>query len=218
MGPYIPITYSSLAAFARVVDGERESVQLLAYDSPTPNWLLPLWSSDPLRVQQAIQEYDRSGDSSNTEIALLTAVTALADREGTKAVLLITDAESSGAGLTPDLWRAIEEVRPRVFTFEISSGGSDYSQDMMQDYASINGGYYEMADGVGDFDAGFARASCMLRRPKGYEVEVTLGRVEPPGPGTLNVVWHRALRAPRWRSSSTRPVPWARCCPAASSA
>lgn len=188
VGPYIPITYSSLAAFARVVDGERESVQLLAYDSPTPNWLLPLWSSDPLRVQQAIQEYDRSGDSSNTEIALLTAVTALADREGTKAVLLITDAESSGAGLTPDLWRAIEEVRPRVFTFEISSGGSDYSQDMMQDYASINGGYYEMADGVGDFDAGFARASCMLRRPKGYEVEVTLGRVEPPGPGTLNVV------------------------------
>lgn len=188
VGPYIPITYSSLAEFARVVDGERESVQLLAYDSPTPEWLLPIWSSDPLRVQQAIQEYDRSADSSNTELGLLTAVKALADREGTKAVLLITDAESTGAGLTPDLWRAIEEVRPRVFTFEISSGGSNYSQDMMQDYASINGGYYEMADGVGDFDAGFARASCMLRRPKGYEVEVALGTVEPPGPGTLNVV------------------------------
>ncbi|MFA5552528.1 MAG: VWA domain-containing protein, partial [Trueperaceae bacterium] len=196
VGPYIPITYSSLAEFARVVDGEREAVQLLAYNNPTPDWLLPIWSSDPLRVQQSIQEYDRSGDSSNTEIALLTAVRALADREGTKAVLLITDAESDGDNLTPDLWRAMEEVRPRVFTFEISSGGSDYAQDMMQDYAAVNGGYYDMADGVGDFDAGFARASCMLRRPKGYEVEVAVGTVAPPGPGLLNVVLAQGAARP----------------------
>lgn len=188
VGPYTAITYSSLAEFSRAVDGEREAVQLLAYNDPGPDWLLPFWSSDPLRVQRAIQEYDRRGDSSNTEVALLTATLALADREGTKAILLITDAESGGAALTPALWRALEDVRPRVFTFEISSAGSDYAQDMMQDYAAVNGGYYDMTDGVGDFDAGFSRASCMLRRPKGYEVEVALSTVAPPGPGLLKVV------------------------------
>ena len=188
VAPYIPITYNSLAEFGRGVDGEREAVQLLAFHEPQPTWLLPYWSSDPLRVQRSIQEYDRSDNSSNTEIALITATKALADREGTRAILLITDAESNGYGLTPDLWRALEEVRPRVFTFEISSGGSDYAQDMMQDYAAVNGGYYEMADGVGDFDAGFARASCILRRPKAYEVEVAASYVAPPGPGMLSVV------------------------------
>lgn len=188
VAPYMPITYNSLAEFGRGVDGEREAVQLLAYNSPLPTWLLPYWSSDPLRVQRAIQEYDRSDDSSDTEIALLTATRALEEREGTRAVLLMTDAESGGYPLTADLWRALEEVRPRVFTFEISSGGSDTTQDMMQDYAAVNGGYYEMADGVGDFDAGFARASCILRRPKAYEVEVAASYVAPPGPGMLSVL------------------------------
>lgn len=188
VGPYIPITYNSLASFALGVDGEREAVQLLAYNDPRPDWLLPFWSSDPLRVQRAIQEYDRRGDSSNTEVALLTATQALADREGTRAILLITDAESGGHNLNPQLWRALEDVRPRVFTFEISSSGNDYAQDMMQSYAAVNGGHYETTAGVGDFDAGFARASCLLRRPKGYEVEVALGFVPPPGPGMLSVV------------------------------
>src|SRR5690606_6250897 len=126
-------------------------------------------------------------DSSNSEIALLKATQALADRDGTTAILLITDAESSGAPLSPELWEALEGVRPRVFTFEISSGGSDYSQDLMQDWAAVNAGFYELADGVSSFEAGFDRASCLMRRPKRYTVEVATAFVPPPGPGTLSV-------------------------------
>lgn len=188
VAPYRPITYSSLAGFARDVDGAREAVQLMAFNDPSPLWLLPYWSSDTERVQRAIAEFDpRRADSSNAELALLTATRALEDREGTRAVLFMTDAESGGYSLSADLWAALEAVRPRVFTFEISSAGSDYSQDLMQDWAAVNAGVYDMTDGVGGFDAGFSRASCILRRPKRYTVEVTTGHQAPPGPGTLTV-------------------------------
>ncbi|MFO7544881.1 MAG: VWA domain-containing protein [Trueperaceae bacterium] len=185
--PYQPITYASLAGFARDVNGEREAVQLLAFDDPSPKWLLPIWSTDAQRVQRSIAEFDRSSDSSNSIIALLTATKALADRDGTRAILLMTDAETGGEELLPELWRAFEQVRPRVFTFEISSAGSDYAQDLMQDWADVNAGVYDLAAGVGDFDAGFARASCVLRRPKRYRIEVTTSYQAPPGPGSLSV-------------------------------
>ena len=188
VSPYHPITYSSLASFARGVDGDREAVQLLAFDDPTPKWLLSHWSDDPERVQRAITEWDRGADSSLSEIALLTASEALRGREGTKAILFMTDAETSGYRLTPELWDSLAEVKPRVFTFEISSGGGAYPQDLMQNWANVNAGVYEMASGVGSFDAGFARASCLLRRPKRYTIEVTTAAVAPPGPGTLTVM------------------------------
>lgn len=184
---YQAITYNSLAAFATGLNGEREAAQLLAFDSPRPRWLMPYWSTDPARVQRAITEFDRDADSSNSEAALLAATVALADRDGTRAILLMTDAESDGGVLTPELWQAFDAVRPRVFTFEISSGGTDYAQDLMQDWADVNGGVYSLAAGVGEFDVGFARASCLLRRPKRYTLELTTAAAALPGPGSLVV-------------------------------
>lgn len=188
VAPYRAIIYNSLASFARDVDGEREAVQLLAFGDPDPKWLLPYWSTDTERVQRAIAEWDREAQSSSSFLALLTATEALGNREGAKAVLLITDAQTSEHHRIPQLWSALEEVRPRVFTFEVSSGGGAYQQQLMQNWASVNAGVYEMASGVGDFEAGFARASCLMRRPKRYTVAVTTATVEPPGPGTLTVL------------------------------
>ncbi len=187
VSPYQAITYNSLASFAAGVNGEREAVQLLAFDDPAPKWLLPFWSSDPQRVQRSIVEFDREADSSNSETALLTATKALEDREGTRAILLMTDAESPSQAITSDLWAAFERVRPRIFTFEISSGGSDYAQDLMQDWADVNSGIYSLAAGIGDFDAGFSRASCVLRRPKRYVLMLNTRAAPLPGPGSLSV-------------------------------
>jgi hypothetical protein len=188
VSPYTPITYASLGRFVRDVDPDRESVQLLAYDDPAPRWLLPTWSADPLRVAEALNDFDRSADSSNSYTALLAAARALEQREGVRALLLITDAETPSYDLSTELWRAFERGQPRVFTFEISSGGSNAAQDLMQDWAAVADGRYALAGDVGDFDAGFARASCLLRRPKAYRVEVTTATETPPGPGTLRVV------------------------------
>jgi len=188
VAPYTPITYAALAGFARDLDAEREFVQLLAYDDPAPKWLLPYWTADPVRATQALSTFDRAADSSNSYVALLTAVQALEQREGTRALLVITDAETPSHDLSPALWRAFERVRPRVFTFEVSSAGNALPEDLMQSWSAVADGVYDLATGVGDLDAGFARATCLLRRPKAYRVEVTTAYEAPPGPGTLRVV------------------------------
>lgn len=186
--PYEPITYAAISSFARDVDPEREFVQMLAFDDPSPQWLLPFWSGDPAAASGALVDFDRgTADSSNAENAVAVAVGALGQREGTRALLVITDHESGGYGLTSELWRSIEEVRPRIFSFEVSTAGSGVTQDRMQAYAAANGGHYAYARNVGDFDAGFRRASCHLRRPKVYTVAVAVAFQEPPGPGTLSV-------------------------------
>ena len=186
--PYEPITYAAVSSFARDVDPEREFVQMLAFDDPTPKWLLPYWSGDPTATSRSLVEFDRrTADSSNAELAVSAAVGALGQREGTRALLVITDHESGGYRLTRDLWRSIEEVGPRIFTFEVSTAGSGITQDRMQAYAAANDGHYAYARNVGDFDAGFRRASCHLRRAKAYTVAVEVAYQEPPGPGTLTV-------------------------------
>jgi hypothetical protein len=187
VAPFQSITYNSLAGFARDLDPEREFTQLLAYDSPTPIWLLPYWTADPLRVQSAINEFSRVAESSNSFEAMRVATDALGERDGTRALLLMTDAETGGFELTPRLWEALAEARPRVFTFEISSASSGWTQDLMQNWASVNNGYYSYARNVGDFDVGFRRASCHLRRAKPYTVDVATRNEAPPGPGTITV-------------------------------
>lgn len=182
------IIYSTIASFALGVDGEREAVQLLAFNEPSPRWLLPLWSTVPERVQRAITDFDRNADSSNAYLHLLAAGNALRGRPGTKALLFITDAETGGYDLLPATWRALEESNTRVFTFEVSSSSNALPQDLMQDWAAANSGAYLAAASVGDVDAGFARVTCALRRPKGYGVEVQTAFVAPPGPGSVSVL------------------------------
>ncbi len=188
MGPYIDIIYNALARFTRDLDPEREFVQLGVFDIPDITWLLPYWTADPLRAQRALTEYDRSASSSSAFPALLAASEALGDRTGVRAIQLITDAETGGQDAEEAMWRSFDGVRPRVFTFEVSSAGSDAAQDLMQEWAYAAGGDYRLATSVGDLDAGFARTACLLRRPKPYRVEVTTGYEAPPGPGTLRVV------------------------------
>jgi hypothetical protein len=189
MGPYIGVTYTALARFTQDLDPAREFVQLGVFADNAPiRWLLPYWSADAARAQRALTEYPRTDGSSDAFPALLAASDALGDRDGVRAILLITDAETGGQGAEEAMWRSFDAVRPRVFTFEVSSAGNDEPQDLMQSWAYAAGGDYRLATGVGDLDAGFARAACLLRRPKAYRVEVTTAYEAPPGPGTLRVV------------------------------
>ena len=189
MGPYLDIIYQTVTGFVQQVQPGREAAQLLAFEEDTEGkFLLPDWSDDPLELLTALNNYPRSAGSSNAEANLLASTRLLAEREGTRAIMFMTDAESPGADLTPLLWTELERVRPRIFTFETSSAGSTYTQDLMQSWASVAGGFYDYARGVGDFEAGFDRATCHLRRPAAYRLEVSTEYREPPGPGLLSVV------------------------------
>lgn len=169
----LPVIYQALAGFAQSISPGVEEVNLMPFDSP---FLLRTWSSNPMRVWQAVNDDPRDTSSSSGEYALLMAAEALADRPGKKAVILLTDgAVPREAGL----WETLLAVKPQVFSSEITAAGDlvpypRYEQQLMQDYASVNGGFYEHVLHQGDFDVTFRRAAAWLRRPSHYTVSVEL--------------------------------------------
>ena len=187
MGPYIDVTMQTVFGFARDVDPERELVQLQVF-ARQPYFLLDEWSGRPIEVLRSVLDYPRDEGSSDAEGNLAFVVQQLAQREGTRAVFFVTDAESSpGPSNVTPLWEAFLEAPAKVFAFETSSSGSDDTQDRMQTYADVAGGFYDYSRTLGDLDVSFARASCLLRQPKAVRVMLRLETRDPPGPGALVV-------------------------------
>ncbi|MEM7278477.1 MAG: VWA domain-containing protein, partial [Pseudomonadota bacterium] len=187
VGPFYNVIDQTMKAFANGVHRGREEVNLQPFNDPNPEFLLEDWSGDTGIVSSGIVNAERKFSSSNVENALQFSSQALKEREGTRAVLLITDAETDGYALTDGLWRSLNKSRPRVFSFEISSSGSQTAQNLMQSYADVNNGFYDQALSVGDLQIGFDRATCMLRRPKAYRISASTSAVEPPEDGRLLV-------------------------------
>lgn len=179
VGSYLTQIYQSLATFTQDIDPAYETVNLLPFGDPG-EFLLPAFSGDPLAVQQAFTNDPRRESSSSAESNLLAATQALAPRPGARAVVLMTDAESSSYQETANLWQALSAAQPRIFTFEISSGGNAYSQDLMQDWAAVGDGYYANLTTLNAFQQGFARATCLLRRPAAYGLTIAFRQEAPP--------------------------------------
>ena len=179
VGPYLTKIYQSMATFTQAIDPEYETVNLLPFGDPG-QFLLQDFSGDALAAQQAFTNYPRRESSSSAESNLLAATEALASRPGVRAVVLMTDAESSSYPETAKLWQALAAVQPRVFSFEISSGGLAYSQDLMQDWAAVSAGHYANMATLSAFEQGFARTACFLRRPAAYSLTFTLSQEAPP--------------------------------------
>lgn len=210
VGPYLTQIYQSMATFTQDIDPAYETVNLLPFGDPG-QFLLPDFSGDPLAVQRAFTNYPRRESSSSAESNLLAATTALAPRPGARAVVLMTDAESSSYGETAKLWQALQAVQPRVFTFEISSGAYAYSQDLMQDWAAVSDGYYANQATLNAFQQGFARATCFLRRPAAYGLTLAFSQqAPPPTPTPLPTATATATLAP-----TATPTPVATPTPAA---
>ncbi len=191
---FYQVTDQTMTRFARDIRAGREEVNLLPFGDP-PHFLLNRWSGDAARVMSAVVNFDRQPSSSNALLALHSSTRGLADRDGTRAILLVTDAETGGFDLIPELWGLFEQVRPRIFTFEISTAGSANSQDLMQDWADVNSGVYQFASTIGDLEVGFNRATCILRRPKGYRIDAATETVEA-ATGSLRVVAEDASGEP----------------------
>ncbi len=190
LGAYQHTIYSALMSYIAGVTPGREVVNLLPFGG---SLLLKTWGEDPTVLQQALNNYDRSDASSNAEETLLKATEELAYRDGTKAVVFVTDAESNGYDQTAKLWDALAAVKPRVFTLGVTSHVSvgdapANPQQLMQNYAAVNGGYYDYLRTTGDLDVVFARAAAWLRRPADYAFTAKTAALPPPGPGKLSVL------------------------------
>ena len=187
VGEYIDVIDQSMRDFALGVKPGREAVNLIPFQDGAVEVVLEEWTGNPVAVSAAVVNIKHRRNSSNVETALLKASEELVDREGTRAVLLITDAESDGYASTAPLWQSVHESRPRVFAFEISSRGDHTARHMMQSFADINRGFYTATRTAGELQVGLDRAACMLRRPKAYAVQASFDVTENVPPGTLVV-------------------------------
>jgi len=61
-------------------------------------------------------------------------------------------------------------------------------QDISQDWASVNGGFYSYLANEGEMEVAFDRVATLLRRPANYSLTMETEYREAPGPGLLRVV------------------------------
>ena len=187
VGPYLPRIYAALSAFAGDVKPGREVVNLLPYGG---NLLLDEWSGQPYALRTVLNDYQRSDNSSDSETAIKRAGEALAGRSGTRAIVLITDAATTQ---NTDLWPVLREARPRIFSLGVPSSGAfgrnpSQEEDLLEDWARVDGGHYARLVTVGSTERGFDRAATLLRRPADYGLRVDSRFEKAPGPGSLQVV------------------------------
>jgi len=177
---YLPTIYNSLAEFANGVRPGYESVNLVPYGRGP---LLDTWVDQPYRLHTILNDYPRRESSSAGESAVARSARLLAPRNGTKAILTLTDGRVNR--FIP-LWPTLQEVQPRIFTVHI--GGLQASDvDVLQDWSAVNGGHFQHIVYDGDMAIAFDRATTLMRRPAPYAVSYTGEYREAPGPGRLLV-------------------------------
>ncbi len=181
MASYLPSVYSAVAEYARDVR-PNQFANLMPFRRGAP--LLDQFTDQPLVLLEALNNYRRNDVASEAEGTLMDAAFELAERDGLKGIVMITDAATTRE---PEVWRALAEVRPRVFTVQVGStgtlgligGSGTLAQDLMQSWANVNDGVYAYPRNATELSVAYARASAMMRRPKAYRLQVSSEAVEP---------------------------------------
>ena len=190
LAPFEPYVKEAVGAFGGSVVPGSEAVKIIPFEARP---LLLDWSDQPYVLENAADDAVDESLSSSAETALLNATTELGSRQGARAVLLVTDAETSSYDRSSQMWSRLAATRPLVFTVQI--GGSDdavQARHFMQDWAASTGGTYQYARTHDEVDRAFDRMATWLRRPAGYTLAVDTSFVRPPAhshkPGGLRVV------------------------------
>ena len=177
---------NALEVFAEGVTPGQESVNFLPFDSHT---MLPNFSDQPQVLEQALAKDPRTSTTSGLEGTAITAMQALAQRAGTRALLVVTDAATSTAAASTEMWKMIGEVQPRIFAAHTGSYDDPLQEkERMEDLALANGGHYASSRSQPELDVAFDRLAAWLRRPADYTIKVEAGKAAPPEPGAITVI------------------------------
>ncbi len=190
MGPYLGFVQEALTSFAGGVVKGRERVTMIPFEEQP---LIQGWSDDPYVLADAVEGQVLGSSSSSAETSLINATDALSTQEGAKAILIVTDAETSSFDQMTALWRKLAAVRPVIFAVHVAGNGSPATdQHFMQDWAASTDGFYQYAQTHAEIDRAFDRMATWLARPAGYTLSYGASFVKPPsggGPaGSLAVV------------------------------
>jgi hypothetical protein len=185
VGAYLPVIYNAMSTYAEGLVPGRDAANLMPFGS---GLLLGDWYGEPYLIQKILNEYPREESSSAAEQTLARASQALGERAGAKAIVLITDAATNRHAA---VWEVFDQVRPRIMALGLDSTGAfgrypRREQDLMQDWARVNGHYAHLRS-EGEMEVAFDRAAALLREPAPYRL--TIGAVfrEAPQPGSLRL-------------------------------
>lgn len=175
MGSYIPKIRRAIIDFADDMVVGRDAIQ---FKSVGGNWGGEEWFSDPEILRPTIANY-KGHDGSGSEGALIDAAKLLSEREGSRAIVIITDAETPvGRGLMHDL----HESRARVFVVKTPSDDPRGPQTKTLLWAGQTGGEVSFVSQSEDVSVAYARASARLLGPKPYSIRAEAEtRVLKPG-------------------------------------
>jgi len=182
MGPFRDIVTEGMRSFATDVQPGREAVMIVPFEESP---LLPDWEDDTFALQDAVNRHSFDGGSSGAEAGLVSASALLEEREGGRAILLVTDAETSTFQQTETLWKGLARVRPIIFSVHVGAQiRAAEARHLMQDWAASGGGHYVYPTTHGEMDRAFDRMATWLRRPADYRLSFSTLQL---GPSTLGV-------------------------------
>ncbi len=190
VGPFATYVEASMRSYTAGIVHGNESVQILPFGERP---LLDTWTNDQYVLQDAMDGWVwvNGAGSSEAEGSLIGASKLLDGRQGARAILMVTDAETNSFERTAELWRTLPMIRPTIFTVSIG-GIADPVNDRrhMQDWAAAGHGAYEYAATLRDVDRAFDRMATWLRRPAAYTLalQTSAKQLPPPKPGTISVV------------------------------
>ncbi|HWL69377.1 MAG TPA: VWA domain-containing protein, partial [Geminicoccus sp.] len=191
VGAFVPAIIRGVRSFVRDVAPGRDEAQLMPFGEPQARGLLPDWSGNPGMLFAKLQTYRWDDSSSSAEGGLLGAAEALAARPGIRAAIIVTDGQTSGEALRPDLWAALTAVWPRVFTIGTPtfSQGTEARAELalLEGWANSSGGRFTRVGDAGELSRAIATAVARLRRPIPFTLAVELA-AEPPPPARIRVV------------------------------
>ena len=162
VGPYLEDVYHGLRAFSSDVTPGKELVLVLPFEEEP---LLDTWSDQRYELQNAVDRRIGGSGSSSAETAILEATTQLSAREGARAVLIVTDAETTSYPSSAK-WRGgpASGASARVRGAHRRLQHPDVSTAYVQDWAVSGGGVYRYAGTHGEMDRAFDRLATWLRR------------------------------------------------------
>ncbi len=179
---FIPGIQKLIRNLAFELDEAWELLQLtplhLARHEP---FLTTQWTTDPYAIAGAIRRYRATG-SSKSYVTIENALELLADVNGMRALLVMTDEQGDRSDYRHNkLEKLLAEAGPTTFSFHVSGNTRLHSEqiDHMQAWSAINGGRYTRLITPDDIPDAFAKVQGWLRRPAAYTLTVEGKNAEP---------------------------------------
>jgi hypothetical protein len=186
---WLPSIIAAVRSVAQDASPGRVEFNLFPFRDPTTQPLLKDFTGDAATLFSALQSYDWKDNSSSAETALIGANDALKARPGRRAILLLTDAETSSLAQTGPLWNSLDQTGAQIFALAVptkTTGEMAWrSHNLMMDWAITSGGFLQMVGDQGALEASFKRAVAATRTGSAYTLSAAA--LAPQGPGTLTV-------------------------------